>query len=217
MDPFRSSCYCEYGRNDDVSVASSEKKSTTEACKSHKEAERRRRQRINAHLSTLRSLLPDTTKTDKATLLAEVVHHVRELKRKAADVARRNLDGNGLEPDPSTWPFPGELDEATLSNCDGGATGLVKATLCCEDRPGLNRDLGRAFRSCRAKPVRADMMTVGGRIKSVVVTQWAGNGEKEIEALKRALREVVENRVPGSGMPRYDKRARICGSFGNRG
>lgn len=37
-------------------------KSTAAASKSHKEAERRRRQRINAHLSTLRTLLPDKTK-----------------------------------------------------------------------------------------------------------------------------------------------------------
>lgn len=43
----------------------SERKSY-EACKSHREAERRRRQRINAHLSTLRSLLPTAAKVTLA-------------------------------------------------------------------------------------------------------------------------------------------------------
>lgn len=54
----------------------SERKSM-EACKSHKEAERRRRQRINAHFSTLRSLLPNTTKVlltkQKQTMLLLVL------------------------------------------------------------------------------------------------------------------------------------------------
>ncbi|KAJ0703643.1 putative transcription factor bHLH family [Helianthus annuus] len=46
----------------------------------HSEAERRRRKRINGHLATLRSILPDTVKADKASLLAEVVRRVKELK-----------------------------------------------------------------------------------------------------------------------------------------
>ena len=48
-----------------MSSASKSERKSEEACKSHKEAERRRRQRINAHLSTLRTLLPNTTKVTK--------------------------------------------------------------------------------------------------------------------------------------------------------
>ncbi|KAK6134031.1 hypothetical protein DH2020_032210 [Rehmannia glutinosa] len=57
------------------------------ASKSHSEAERRRRERINNHLAKLRSLLPSTTKTDKASLLAEVIQHVKELKRQTSLIA----------------------------------------------------------------------------------------------------------------------------------
>ncbi|KAH7567672.1 hypothetical protein ACOSQ2_010615 [Xanthoceras sorbifolium] len=195
-----------------MSSASKVEKKSTEPCKSHKEAERRRRQRINAHLSTLRTLLPSTTKTDKASLLAEVVHHVKELRRQAADVARKGGSTcSGSEPD--YWPFPGESDEFTLACCDR-QEGLVKATLCCEDRPGLNGDMSRAFGSVRARPVRAEMMTVGGRSKSVVVMEWAGGGDEEMMGvLRRALKDVVENRASNSDLGRAgpgNKRARVC-------
>lgn len=193
----------------------SERKSK-EACKSHREAERRRRQRINAHLNTLRSLLPNTTKSDKASLLAEVVQHVKRLKKEADEMANRHNDGESSsscsgEPGSvnstevvETWPFPGESDEATVSYCgkEEGEPRRMKVTVCCEERPGLNHDLTQAIRSVLAKPVRAEMMTVGGRTKTVVVVEWPnGEGgddvreEKVVEALERGLKAVIENRA----------------------
>ncbi|XWS21407.1 hypothetical protein CRYUN_Cryun30bG0052700 [Craigia yunnanensis] len=197
----------------DDSIKTLSERKSTEACKSHKEAERRRRQRINAHFSTLRSLLPNTTKTGKASLLAEVVHHVRELKRQVEDVGQRDSDGFCTNSEPElerSWLFPGECDEASLSFCDEEGK-LLKATVCCEDRPGLNRDLSRVIRSVQAKVVRAEMTTVGGRTKSVVVMQWSGDKE-EIGPLKRALKDVVENRVYGLVQGAGSKRARVFGS-----
>ncbi|KAL1062435.1 hypothetical protein V6Z11_D13G080000 [Gossypium hirsutum] len=75
------------------------------ASKSHSEAERRRRERINNHLAKLRSLLPSTTKTDKASLLAEVIQHVKELKRQTCLIAE-------------TSPVPTETDELTVDTSD---------------------------------------------------------------------------------------------------
>ncbi|TKY56330.1 Transcription factor bHLH30 [Spatholobus suberectus] len=209
----------------DGARSKTERKST-EACKSHREAERRRRQRINAHLSTLRSLLPTAAKSDKASLLGEVVEHVKRLRKQADDVAcgdsSSSCDGERGSVLSEAWPFPGECDEATVSCCDGddGEARRVKATLCCEDRPGLNRDLTQAIRSVRGKPVRAEMMTVGGRTKSVVEVEWPPReAEEEVEgkevgALERALKAVIENRaLVGYGMGPIvlgQKRARDC-------
>lgn len=206
------------------SASKVEKKSASDACKSHKEAERRRRQRINSHLSTLRTLLPNTIKTDKASLLAEVVHHVKELRSQATDVAERDWNScwssrSGSEKE--SWPFPGETDELTLTpysdnGIEEGQQQLIKATLCCEDRPGINRELTRAISLVRARGVRAEMMTVGGRTKIVVVIEWVGGGggNEEMAVLQRALKDVVDNRAFGYGLGQIGsgiKRARVGG------
>jgi hypothetical protein len=136
------------------------------------------------------------------------VQHVKRLRKEADDVANRHNEESSAscsgEPGSvdsteggETWPFPGESDEATVSYFgeEEGEPKRMKVTVCCEDRPGLNRDLTKAIRSVRAIPVRAEIMTVGGRTKSVIVVEFDGREEKEVEALERGLKAVIENRA----------------------
>lgn len=142
------------------------------------------------------------------------MYHVKELRRQVADVAGRDWNSCSSGSENESWPFPAESDELTLSYCDSEER-LIKATLCCEDRPGLNRDLTRAISSVRARAVRAEMMTVGGRTKSVVVMEWVGDGGvEEMAELKKALKDVVNNRASVYGLGRVgegNKRARVGG------
>ncbi|XP_072982990.1 transcription factor bHLH30-like [Typha latifolia] len=127
------------------------------ASKSHSEAERRRRQRINGHLAKLRSLLPNTTKTDKASLLAEVIEHVKELKRQQKSmIAEESL-------------LPTEADELMVdaANDEDGKL-VVRASFCCEDREDLIPDLVKALKSLKLKTSKAEIATIGGRVKNVL-------------------------------------------------
>ncbi|PWA89490.1 hypothetical protein CTI12_AA110420 [Artemisia annua] len=58
------------------------------ASKNHSEAEKRRRDRINAHLATLRRLVSNSDKMDKATLLGKVVERVKDLKLEAVELGK---------------------------------------------------------------------------------------------------------------------------------
>ncbi|VFQ92160.1 unnamed protein product [Cuscuta campestris] len=162
-----------------------------EASKNHREAERRRRQRINSHLDSLRALLPCNSRTDKASLLAKVVSRLRELKEEASHQFTQ------------TPLLPSESDEITLS-CDpggGGETGgrrlMIKASLCCEDRRDLIPDLIHTLKSLRLSPLRAEMVTLGGRVRNVLVL--AGDlkdhscADESMLFLRNALRSVVES------------------------
>ncbi|KAJ8451874.1 hypothetical protein Cgig2_007357 [Carnegiea gigantea] len=181
-------------------VALSPEAKAMAACKSHKEAERRRRKRINGHLATLRTLLPSLIKTDKASILGEVVRQVRELKKATSELTTQHLSEGD---DNNSCLLPGDTDEVTLYRSENDSSILI-ATLCCEDRPELIADLTRALGSVKGKVVKAKLAMVGGRIKSILWVRGVGSdssgGSGPEGLLKRALKVVVD-RPPSSSGP----------------
>ncbi|KAF7833927.1 transcription factor bHLH30-like [Senna tora] len=130
-----------------------------EALRNHSEAERRRRARINAHLDTLRSVIPGAKKMDKASLLAEVIGHLKDLKRNASQACE------GLM-------IPKDNDEIKVEEQEGGSYGFpysIRASLCCEYKPGLLSDIRQALDALHLMIMRAEISTLGGRMKNVFV------------------------------------------------
>ncbi|GMH15222.1 hypothetical protein Nepgr_017063 [Nepenthes gracilis] len=158
------------------------------ASKSHSEAERRRRERINNHLAKLRSLLPSTAKTDKASLLAEVITHVKELKHQTSQITE-------------TSPVPTEADELTVDASDDDGKFVIKASLCCQDRSDLLPDLIKTLKSLRLKTLKAEIAMLRGRVKNVLVVAGeegpttADNSEQQqysLSSIQEALKAVME-------------------------
>ncbi|KAK6792535.1 hypothetical protein RDI58_011616 [Solanum bulbocastanum] len=174
-----------------------EKSNTTKKSKSkdaavtHAVAERKRRERVNSHLHTLKKLFPYLPKKDKPRVLTEAVTQLKELRKNVA----QQLELSSLF-------IPSENDVVIINYCGNiNEERTVKATICCEDRSSLNRDLSSAIRSVQGRVIKAEMATVGGRTKVelVVVLGKANGGEKDVGQLKRALKAVVENRALGFG------------------
>lgn len=97
---------------------------------------------------------------DKATLLAEVVQQVKELKNNAAEA------GKGLL-------LPTEVDEVrVVPHDDGTGDGTFSyftASVCCDYSPRLLSDIRQALDTLNITIVKAEICSLGGRMKSVFV------------------------------------------------
>lgn len=171
------------------------------ALKNHSEAERRRRERINAHLDTLRGLVPYNGKMDKATLLAEVISQVKELKTNAIEASKGFL-------------IPMDADEVKVEPYNeeaGDADFLYKASICCENRPELMSDLRQALDALPLKMLTAEISTLGGRLKHVIVFTSCKEGNAEASQIlandvQQALNSALEKASPS---PEYSPRTTL--------
>ncbi|GJZ42404.1 transcription factor ALC-like protein, partial [Tanacetum coccineum] len=68
----------------------------TRAAEIHNLSEKRRRSRINEKLKALQTLVPNSNKTDKASMLDEAIEYLKQLQLKVQTLAMRN--GFGLQP-----------------------------------------------------------------------------------------------------------------------
>ncbi|KAL0922501.1 hypothetical protein M5K25_006491 [Dendrobium thyrsiflorum] len=163
---------------------------TAAALRIHSLAEKRRRERINTHLATLRHMTPNSSKMDKASLLARVIEQVRDLNRNAANINKISA-------------IPSEMNKVIVE-CDNGSlirppfssyadqNIQIKATLCCDDRPNLFSDLMKAFQILRLKAIRAELTSVGGRTQNVfTLCRKDGNGNVCLSSLMESIRNVL--------------------------
>ncbi|WOK97189.1 hypothetical protein Cni_G05897 [Canna indica] len=160
---------------------------TAMAMKIHSEAERRRRERINGHLALLRRMVPCADKLDKATLLAEVINHVKKLKRNAIEISK-------------DYTIPSDVDEVRVEidrNITSPGKFVVKASLCCEDRPDILPNLRQTLISLHLNTIRAEISTLGGRIKNVLVMTSEGNARHVdkhlfVASVHQALKTILD-------------------------
>lgn len=157
------------------------------ALKSHSEAERRRRERINGHLTTLRRMTPCTDKLDKAGLLAEVINHIKKLKCDAVEISK-------------FCTIPSDTDELRVEIDSEGASDnsfSIKASFCCDDRPELLADLKHTLEPLQLKTIGAEISSLGGRVKFVFVMTGEGvNNDLErhlfTTSIHQALKSVLD-------------------------
>lgn len=98
---------------------------------------------------------------DKAALLGSAIDQVKDLKRKAIEVSKN-------------MTVPTDMDEVTIDSAmveDNHSTDniAIKVSVSCDDRPELFTELIQVIKGLRLTTIRADMASVGGRIKSILV------------------------------------------------
>ncbi|CAL0320329.1 unnamed protein product [Lupinus luteus] len=188
---------------------------TISASKSHSQAEKRRRDQINTQLASLRKLIPKSDKMDKAALLGSVIDQVKDLKRKAMDFVSSRDYIVPTEFDEVTIDYDHIQDEKSSTRVNKFKDNInIKASVCCDDRPELFAELVQVLKGLRLTAVKADIASVGGRIKSILVL-CSKDSEESVcistlkESLKSALTKIASSSSMASNYSTRSKRQRF--------
>lgn len=84
----------------------------------HVEAERQRREKLNHRFYALRSVVPNVSRMDKASLLADAVSYIKELRAKVEELEAETKPKGGYAIKVATTPTP------TVAGVGGGGEGV---------------------------------------------------------------------------------------------
>lgn len=108
---------------------------------------------------------------DKAALLTEVINHLRQLKRNAEEATQQ-------------YVIPSDADEIKVEQEQGEVMDLefktIKASLCCDYRPGLLSNVRQALVDLGLIVLSAEVATFEGRMKSIMVLTRCHEGDKTL-------------------------------------
>lgn len=127
---------------------------------------------------------------DKASLLAEVIDHLKQLRRNAADATKGIL-------------VPMDIDEVSVEQHDDGSGGdscSIRASICCEYKHEVLSDLRQALEALHLKTVRIEIATLGSRMMNLfVITGCKQENIQDTEgcqlfanSVRQALRSVLD-------------------------
>lgn len=111
--------------------------------------------------------------------------------------------------------IPKDSDEIRVEELEGGSNGFpysIKASLCCEYKPGLLPELRQALDALHLKIIMAEIATLGGRMKNVFVIISCKEPNINEDAAYRQFLAVSVHQAIRSVLDRFSCSEEILGS-----
>ncbi|KAI5083260.1 hypothetical protein GOP47_0003003 [Adiantum capillus-veneris] len=187
----------------------------------HSIAERNRRERIAERLRALQELVPDSNKTDKASMLDEIIGYVKFLQMQVKCLSMCRLGGAGAAV-PLLADLPGEgasnfLAAANLAQAHAGALGASQEGMAMAERQVaqlMDEDMSAAMQYLQSKGLCLMPISLATAISSTGARQQAaparvlnsgGNGKQTTEAAAASVENDNVGKSGGTAPPKPSK------------
>ncbi|CAN6218411.1 unnamed protein product [Urochloa humidicola] len=165
----------------------------------HVEAERQRREKLNRRFCELRAAVPNVSRMDKASLLADAAAYIAELRARIAALEAESRRASAAAA-AGRWPEPaviscgaahqGAADETLEVRMVGLDAAAVRATSVT---PHAAARLMGALRSLELRVQHACVTRVGGLTVQDVVVDVQAQMQDDDEGLRAALLQVLQD------------------------
>lgn len=171
-------------------------------------SERKRRKKLNERLYSLRAIVPNISKMDKASIVSDAIDYIRDLQKQMDDIESDLVNlksqkesaaaGDSRAQDPKHMnPLGGHkkkikqehwIVELEVSQMEEH---IYHLRIHCKKSPGVLIQLSRALESLELEIVNANLTAVDDHILNTVVVEVKNGWSMKTEELRNMALEVV--------------------------